>query len=47
VFALAGLALLVPASGFEGGVWLNAGGLALAAVVMLWRIYGPTRRQAA
>jgi TRAP-type uncharacterized transport system fused permease subunit len=46
-FALAGLALLVPASGFEGGVWLNAGGLALAAVVMLWRIYGPTRRQAA
>ena len=46
-FAVAGIALLVPASGFEAGIWLNAVGLALAAVVILWRYYRSAPRQAA
>ncbi len=43
-FAVAGLALLVPANGFAGGMWLNAGGLALAVIIVLWRIYGAVPR---
>jgi TRAP transporter 4TM/12TM fusion protein len=45
-FAVAGIALLVPASGFEAGIWLNAVGLALAGVVILWRYYRSAPRQA-
>jgi TRAP transporter 4TM/12TM fusion protein len=47
VFLVAGLSLLVPANGFEGGIWLNAAGAALAAAVVLWRMYGAASRQTA
>ncbi len=43
VFALAGLALMIPARAFEGGIWTDVGGAVVGAALVAWEL-GAMRR---